>query len=83
MQNDFLQNDDNREKEPSKMPYMCPMMYYGTYPVPMPQMSWPPDMRMMYGMNNGQDGYGTYPMRPWMYGPQGGYFGIPFPESQE
>lgn len=84
MQNDILQNDDNYEKEPSKMPYMCPMVYYGTYPMPMPQMPWPPDPRMPYGgMNNMRKDYGAYPMRPWMYGAQGGYFGIPFPESEE
>lgn len=87
-------NTDGNKNESCRMPYMCPMMYYGTYPVPMQGM-WPQmdgfmhrgmNMPMNQGMNQAQMGGYYNPM--YQTSPMGmGYFGtnfnVPFPESDE
>lgn len=71
-------NNGQQNESTSKMPYMCPMMYYGTYPVPMQDMNWPPSGMMFHGCS-GPCGNMYRPMPPFMYG--GGYYNVPFPES--
>lgn len=66
------------------MPYMCPMVYFGTYPVPLNSMMFQGGC-MCPGAPSGfmpQSGYmyGSYPYG--MYNKGGSPF-VPFPESQE
>ncbi|MDP4133433.1 MAG: hypothetical protein Q8882_05430 [Bacillota bacterium] len=78
--------DENREQ--AKLPFMCPMMYYGTYPMPIPNAKWPPNPYMFgYNYQGPAPQQNMYPM-PGMnwYGGMGGYYNsrnVPFPECCE
>lgn len=56
-----------------RMPYMGPMIYYGTYPVPVTEAMW----NGGFPASAWQAPYGAVPPMPYA-----GYYGIPFPENQ-